>query len=480
MSRTSAARDMGPAGFPTGTRVRHARGGFRGMRIVLAVGGLAFLAVNVAIGVVIVSGALDGQWYDFRDLGIAVQQLREGLDDRFDPWVSYVVTAAIGGGALLTFIGVMLVLLVWVERRLLARFQVRRGPNRVGPFGLLQPVADALKLIQKEVLVPQGADRLMFFLPPILVFIPLMLIWGPVPWARHMSFVDLNVGVLYVIAAGSLTTLVIFIAGWSSNNHYALLGSMRTVAMMISYEIPQSMSLVAVVIMAGSMNLGEIVEWQSDHNLWLAALLPISLFSFFFSSTAELNRTPNDIAEAESEIVAGFHTEYSGMKFGLFLAVELGNTLAVSALVATLFLGGWSLFGLEEWIPGYLILAAKISAMYFLFVWLRATLPRFRLDQLMAFAWKYLIPLSIVNVLIAAAEATIFAEVETPGIVLLGAFVVVNWVLAVVLFRLWAGVAGHRPEREHLLRPTLATSVGGLEAAKRMQQVASSPAASSR
>ena len=464
--RLQRLRVMGPAYFPTGIRVRGRRGP-RWLPLLLALA-LGAIAANVAIGVVVVSGTLDGEWYDIRDLGIAVGQLREGLDDRFDPWVSYVLTALIGGVGILTFIGLVLLVLVWVERRLLARIQVRRGPNRVGPFGLLQPLADALKLIQKETLIPRGADRFLYYLPPVLVFVPLMLVWGPVPWAPKMAYLDLNVGVLYVLAIGSLSTLLIFMAGWSSDNHYALLGAMRTIAMMISYEIPQSISLIAVVIMAGSMNLGDIVEWQADHNLWFAPLFPLALFAFFFSSTAELNRTPNDIAEAESEIVAGFHTEYSGMKFGLFLAVEMGNTLAIGALVTTLFLGGWSLFGLEEWVPAYAIFAAKLSLVYFLFIWLRGTLPRFRLDQLMEFAWKFLIPLTIVNVLVVAIEASIFTRWDVDGIISLSLFTIVNVALAGVLLRGWSRVLGYRPEREPLLRPTLTTSVGGLRAARRM------------
>ncbi len=442
---------------------------------------LVFAAANVAIAVLIVSGRLDGHWYDFRDLGIGVQELREWLDDRTadqpgwlsdllgDHWLSYLVSALLGAIGILTFVGLSLLALIWVERRLIGRIQIRRGPNRVGPFGLLQPIADAIKLIQKETLIPRGADRLMFYLPPVLVFIPGLLVWAPISWAPHMTYMDTNVGVLYIIAVSSLSTLAIFMAGWSSNNHYALLGAMRTVAMMISYEIPLSIALLSVVLFTGSLQLSEIVHWQSDHNMWLGVLMPLALFTFFFSSTAELNRTPNDIAEAESEIVAGFHTEYSGMKFGLFYAVELGNALAVSAFVATFFLGGWSLFGLEEWVPPYLILVTKISAGYFLLVWLRGTLPRFRLDQLMMFAWKYLIPISLMQVLLIALEKSIFEQWDVPGIVPLAIFAAVNVVFAVVVVRMWARLLGYRPEHEVLLSPMLTTEVGGLRAAERMR-----------
>jgi NADH-quinone oxidoreductase subunit H len=309
----------------------------------------------------------------------------------------------------------------------------------------------------------------MFFLPPILVFIPGLLVWAPLPWAPRMSYLDINVGVLYIIAISSLATLAIFMAGWSSNNKYALLGAMRTVAMMISYEIPLSIALLGVVLMTGTMQLSGIVQWQADHNAWLAVLMPLALFTFFFSSTAELNRTPNDIAEAESEIVAGFHTEYSGMKFGLFYAVELGNAVVVAAFVATFFLGGWSLFGLETWIPGYIIFALKVSAGYFVLVWLRGTLPRFRLDQLMAFAWKYLIPISLLHILLVAIEVTAYRKLDVPGVMSLGAIAAINIAFTVYVVRFWANFLGYHPEREQILQPALASQVGGLRAAERMR-----------
>jgi NADH-quinone oxidoreductase subunit H len=447
----------------------------------LAVFGVPFLALNALIAWVVISGRLDGRWYDFRDLGIGMAHLRDQLDEwnarqpsglsnlLGDHWMSYIVGALAGAIGILTFVGLVLLALIWVERRLIGRIQVRRGPNRVGPFGLLQPVADAIKLIQKEVLVPDGADKFMFFLPPILVFIPGLLVWAPLPWAPRMSYLDINVGVLYIIAVSSLATLAIFMAGWSSNNKYALLGAMRTVAMMISYEIPLSIALLAVVLMTGTMQLSGIVLWQAEHNAWLGVLMPLALFTFFFSSTAELNRTPNDIAEAESEIVAGFHTEYSGMKFGLFYAVELGNAVAVAAFVATFFLGGWSLFGLEEWIPAYLIFALKVSAGYFVLVWLRGTLPRFRLDQLMAFAWKYLIPISLMHIVLVAIEVTLYRKLDVPGVVSLGAIAAVNLVLTVFVVRRWAQFLGYHPEHEEILQPLLASQVGGLHAAERMR-----------
>ena len=428
-------------------------------------------AANAVVGYVVIDGRLDGQWYDVRDLGFAVERLRAELDAAAPPALSYWVTALVGAGGILSFLGLVLLLGGWVERRLLARFQIRRGPNRVGPFGLLQPLADALKLMQKEALIPRGADRFLYVIPPIAVFIPAVLAWGPVPWAPGMTYLDINVGVLYVIAVSSLGVLALFMAGWSSNNHYALLGAMRTVAMMVSYEIPVSLALLSVVLMTGTLQLSEIVLWQEQHRLWLGLLLPVALVTFFFSSTAEINRTPNDIAEAESEIVAGYHTEYSGMKAGLFIAVELGNAVVLGALVATMFLGGWSLFGLETWIPPYLVFAAKTGAVYFVLVWLRGTLPRFRLDQLMGFAWKYLIPISIVNVGVVAVEAAILVRLDAPAIVPLAAFTLVNLALAAALarFAMPEPSGGPGPGRSATRPPVLTTALGGLRASERVR-----------
>ncbi len=447
------------------------------VRVIGAVLGLGFLAVNAAIAFVVIDGRLDGKWYDFRDLGHAVERLRLELGEvdgsiggePLAPILAYWVPALIGGIGILSFIGGFLLIGSWIERRLLARFQIRTGPNRVGPYGLLQPLADAVKLMQKEVLIPAGADKLLFYLPPVLIFIPAMLAWGPIPWAENMAYLDLNVGLLYVISITSLSVLAVWLAGWSSNNHYAQLGSKRTVAMMVSYEIPISLALLSVVLVTGSLRLSAIVAWQADHYLWLALMLPFALFTFFFSSTAEINRTPNDIAEAESEIVAGFHTEYSGMKAGLFLAVELGNALLTGALVATFFLGGYTLFGLEEWVPGYLILTAKATLGYFAFIWLRATLPRFRIDQLMNFAWKYLIPLSIANVMLVAVEASIAARWDAPDLVVYGIFVIVNIALTAYAVRAWARAVGYSTASEAPAQPVLAKTIGGLRAARSLR-----------
>jgi NADH-quinone oxidoreductase subunit H len=352
--------------------------------------------------------ALIGAWYDFDPF----HDLYDWLGDHTSSEVVYVVIAVIGATGILSFVGLGALVNVWLERRIIGRIQVRRGPNRVGPFGLFQPVADAIKLIQKEVLQPRASDAKLYNLPPILVFIPAMLTFAVFAWAPDMVYADLNVGVLYLLALSSITSLAIFMAGWSSNNKYALLGAMRVIAMAVSYEIPMVLALLAPVLFAGTMSIPGLVDFQRDHTIWLAFMLPLPVFIYAISATAELNRTPADIAEAESEIVAGFHTEYSGMKFGLFYAVELINSLAVSGILASLFFGGYSIFGLEDYIPPWIIFIGKIYFFYFGLIWLRGTWPRLRIDQLMAFAWKMLIPLALINIAVIALEVLIWRDQE--------------------------------------------------------------------
>ena len=392
--------------------------------------------------------SLLARWYDFRDLGNAVGRLLDALRDAGVPdGVIYALAALLGCLGVFTFIGTTALFNVWVERRMMGRIQVRRGPNRVGPFGLLQPIADALKLMQKEALTPRLADSLVFTMAPIVIFVPAILAFAVLPWGEKMVLADLNVGVLYLLALGSTTTIIVFMAGYASNNKYALLGAMRVIAMLISYEIPSVLALLGVVTFTGTMSLSGIVAFQETHWSWLLFFQPLGLLIFFLGSTAELNRTPADIAEAESEIIAGYHIEYSGMKAGLFLAVELINTIAVSAIVASLFLGGWWTFGLEEFVPGWLIFIAKIYAVYFVFVWIRYTLPRFRIDQLMAFAWKFLLPLAVVNVFVTGLEVLIWREYEISAGIVLPIFAAVNVALAAALIVGWGQVMGRQIER---------------------------------
>jgi NADH-quinone oxidoreductase subunit H len=371
-------------------------------------------------------------WYDLRSLANPVRELYDWLQDIAGAEVVYAVSAIIGATGILTFVGLGALANVWLERKIIGHIQLRRGPNRVGPYGLLQPVADAIKLIQKEVLQPRASDAKLFNLPPILVFVPAMLTFAVFAWAPDMVYADLNVGVLYLLALSSVTSLAVFMAGWASNNKYALIGAMRVIAMAVSYEIPLVLALLAPVLFTSTMNIPDIVQWQRDQHLWLVFLLPVPVLIYAISATAELNRTPADIAEAESEIVAGFHTEYSGMKFGLFYAVELINSLAVSGIMASLFFGGYALYGLEEWIPAWIIFIGKIYFFYFGLIWLRGTLPRLRIDQLMALAWKMLIPLALINIAIVAVEVFIWRYWDVTDWVL-AAFVVANAILAALV-----------------------------------------------
>ena len=296
-------------------------------------------------------------------------------------------------------------LVTWLERRLLGRLHNRIGPNRWGPFGLLQPIAELVKLITKEDLVPSGADRIIFTAVPLVMMVPLVLMTAVIPFAQDTMLADLNIGVLFILAVSSATTIGIFMAGWSSNNRYALFGAARSVAVLISYEVPVVISLLGVVMISGSMSLNDIVHAQSIPFLLVQ---PIALFVFVTGMSAELNRTPFDIAEAESEIIAGYHTEYSGIKFALIFATETGAMLVVSAVIATLFLGGWN--GPLEDFLGWFWFLLKTLAIIFVFIWVRATYPRLRLDQIMALSWKFLLPLSLINLAITAVEVFLLRD----------------------------------------------------------------------
>ena len=322
---------------------------------------------------------------------------------------------------------------VWGERRILARFQNRRGPNRWGPFGLLQPIADLLKLITKEDLIPRGADRIAFTLVPLIMVMPLILMLAVIPFARNTYLVDLSIGVLFVVAVGSVSTLGIFTAGWSSGNRFAMFGAMRGVAMLISYEVPVVLALVGVVLIAGSMRMTDVVNAQT---VPFILVQPLGLFIFLLGISAELNRTPFDIVEAESELTAGFHTEYSGTKFLLIQTAEFGGVLAASAVMATLFLGGWSGPFLSGQL-GAIWFLLKVVFFVMLFIWIRATFPRLRIDQIMAFAWKFLLPLAFINLFATTLEVYFLrddAGLLTRGD--LGVMAVINIVLAVVAIAL--------------------------------------------
>ncbi len=377
-------------------------------------------------------------WWDIRDLSNLSGAILDLIDDAGGPeWLRYVVSGLLGAVAIVGFIGGVAIINIWIERRVVGRMQSRLGPNRAGPFGLLQPIADAIKLMQKEVLQPKAADALVFTAAPIAFTVPGIAILAVLPWGRNMTLAELDVGIVYIFAMSSLAALAVFIGGYGSNNKYALFGAMRVIAMLVTYEIPIVLSLLGIVIFTGTMNLSEIALWQEDHWVMLIMLQPLAFLIYFMSSSAELNRTPADLAEAESEIAGGYHVEYSGMKFGLYYAAELINAVAVSAIIATLFLGSWWTYKLDEVVPGWMIYIGKIYAVYFLFVWTRGTLPRFRIDQLLAFAWKWMTPMAIINIVVVAAEVTVWEETGWSAIVLLPVYMAINGALAVGLIVAW-------------------------------------------
>lgn len=310
----------------------------------------------------------------------------------------------IGITVLIVFAMVLDIGLVWVERKVVARFQDRLGPNRIGPFGLIQPVADIIKMVIKEDITPVGADKIIYNIAPVLAATSVIILWAILPLASTIFGVDLNVGLLYIVAAGALGTLAIIMAGWSSNNKYALLGAFRMVANMISYEIPMVIILLVPTILANTMSMKGIIDAQSG--MWFAILSPLAFLIFLISAIAELGRSPFDLNEAESEIVAGFHIEYTGMKFGWFYAGELLHAFTFGGFMAILFFGGYGgFFGLEKlaafaWlnipIVQAMVFIAKAMFGYWVIMWIKYSVPRIRIDHMLAFNWKFLVPLSLV------------------------------------------------------------------------------------
>ena len=296
-------------------------------------------------------------------------------------------------------------MLVMAERRICAAIQNRVGPNRVGPMGLLQPLADVIKLLFKEEIIPDRADRTLFSLAPLLAFAPAAISFVAIPVGRDLQVADLNVGVLYVLAITSLGVYGISFGGWASNSKYSLLGGIRSSAQIISYEIAMGLAIVSVLMISGNVHLGSIVEWQAE-NGWIIFYQPLAFIIFLVAAFAENNRLPFDMAECESELVGGFHTEYTGMKFGMFFLGEYIAIIVMSALLVTLFLGGWDpvFFELPEGAAGtaisVLCFTVKLLAVLFLYIWVRWTLPRFRYDQLMKLGWKAFVPLALLNIVL--------------------------------------------------------------------------------
>ena len=294
----------------------------------------------------------------------------------------------------LVFVVVNTLLLTWAERKVAGRMQRRIGPKEVGPFGLIQPIADALKLLGKEILTPRQVEKPLYYLAPTLVFIPVLVSFIVIPFDASLQVRDINVGILVILAFSSLSVLSILFAGWGSNNKYALIGSIRSVAQNVAYEIPLLLSLLPVIMMTNSLSLKEIVEAQK--NSWFVIWQPLAFIIYFIAGVAETNRTPFDLPEAESELVAGYHTEYSGMRFALFFLAEYTNIFIVSAIAVTFFLGGYQ----GPFLPGIVWFLIKSYSLVFVIIWLRWTFPRVRFDQLLNFSWKVLIPLTFINLLV--------------------------------------------------------------------------------
>lgn len=306
--------------------------------------------------------------------------------------------------------------LTYAERRVMAAMQMRIGPNTVGPFGLLQPIADAIKLLHKEPIIPAKANLFLFLFAPVLTFSLSMLAWAVIPFNENWVLADINVGILYLFAISSLGVYGIIIAGWASNSRYPFLGALRSAAQMISYEVSIGFVIVTVLLCTGSLNLKEIVAAQKQH--WFVLTLFPMFVIFFISSLAETNRAPFDLPEAEAELVAGFNVEYSSIFFALFFLGEYANMILMSAMASLLFLGGWlPPFDIPPftYIPGFIWFAVKISFMLFLFLWIRATLPRYRYDQLMRLGWKVFLPISLGMVVIVSSVLVYFDKLPKSG-----------------------------------------------------------------
>lgn len=311
--------------------------------------------------------------------------------------------------AILVFVLLNVIYLVYLERKLSAYMQERLGPNRVGPRGLFQTVLDVLKLLGKEDIIPNATDRWVFRIAAIVVMVPAIMVFAVVPFGENMIAVDLNIGVFYFVAVASTATIAFLMAGWGSNNKWSLLGGMRSVAQMVSYEIPMVLSLLGVIMLAGSLRVSDIMAAQKT--VWFVVLQPVAFLIYLIASTAELNRQPFDLPEGEQELTAGVFTEYSGMRYALFFLAEYTNMIAVSAIAATLFLGGPQ----GPWLPSWLWFMIKVYVMIGIYMWFRWTLPRIRVDHLMAFNWKFLVPLSLVNVLVTGIGLEIYKWYQTLG-----------------------------------------------------------------
>ncbi|MCS7459992.1 NADH-quinone oxidoreductase subunit NuoH [Paenibacillus doosanensis] len=323
-------------------------------------------------------------------------------------WTNFAIFCAWGVVLLLLVLG-FVTYAIYFERKVIGWMQLRIGPNRVGPLGLLQTVADVFKLLIKEDTIPRKAERELFILAPVITFIPAFVVIAVIPYSEKLISTDLNVGLLFYVALSGISTIGIVLGGWASNNKYALLGGMRSAAQMISYEIPLVISVIGIIMMTGSLNLNVIAEHQAG-GFWHWNFLPqiIGFVVFVIAGVSELNRTPFDLPEAESELVAGYHVEYSGFRFAFFMLAEYVYVFAIAGLTTTLFLGGWqSPFPFLDFIPGIIWFLLKFAFIVFFLFWIRATLPRIRVDQLMGLGWKVLLPLALINIFVTAIYMSI-------------------------------------------------------------------------
>ena len=364
-------------------------------------------------------------------------------------WLAYAAACGVLAFIVINVMVLSTALYVWFERRTIGRFQARLGPNRWGPFGLLQPFADVIKLIVKEDTTPATADKIVFALSPVVLFAPTVLTMAVIPFGENTFLGRLNVGVLFLIGVTSVNTVAVLAAGFASRNKYAMLGSMRGVAMLCSYEVPMALSIVGVVLIANSLSLYDIVQAQSVPFLLVQ---PLGFLVFMAAASAEMSRTPFDQIEAESELGAGYHTEYSGMKFAIFQLAEFMAPIVTSVIAVALFFGGTRGF---DPIPGQLWFVIKVVIVLFGLLWIRATWPRLRIDQIMAFAWKGLFALAILNIFVVAIEVMLFqngeGQISTRGMWTMTA---VNWVIAAAAIFVMVNVLGGKKLERPVPQPS--------------------------
>ena len=383
---------------------------------------------------------------DFNETGLLSFHGIYSLFALFLPsWLAYAATCGVLAFIVINAMVLSTALYTWFERRTIGRFQARMGPNRWGPFGLLQPFADVLKLIVKEDTTPAIADRMVFAIAPIILFAPTVMTIAVIPFGEHTFLGKLNIGVLFIVGVTSLNTIAVLAAGFASRNKYAMIGSMRGVAMLCSYEVPMALSIIGVVLIANSMSLYDVVQAQKVPFLLVQ---PLGFLVFLAAASAEMSRTPFDQIEAESELGAGYHTEYSGMKFAIFQLAEFMAPIVTSIIAVTLFFGGTRGF---DPIPGQIWFVLKVLVVIFGLLWVRATWPRLRIDQIMAFAWKGLFALAIINIFVIAIEVMLFQDgegnISTRGMWTMAA---VNWVITIAAIFVLTNVLGGR----RLERPT--------------------------